>query len=625
MENALILIVEDEPEIARILQSYLERDGFRTVCAGDGEIALTHLKTLRPDLVLLDIGLPRRDGFSVLTEIRGRENTPVIMTTARAEDLDKLSALRIGADDYVVKPFNPMEVVARVKAVLRRTRGEDFGHPVLRVDTLEVDTENYRASVARGGDRLVLDLTLTEYRLLAHLARAPRRVFTRGPGRRMPSRKQRSGAHRRQPCQQSPPQARSGRCGWIVRGGAGRGIQADGIMTEPPIRRRRWRRWPLSRQIAIVLAGAVLMNAVLFVVTMTIFVSIEEQRIERTLSPAATRALRASEASRLPRTEDLAAYLRETRGMEDLVDERINTALALFTLLAATAGFALGYVLLGRLGRGLNNVAHAARRVAEGDLSAQASAPKWASREEYQLASDFNAMSRSLQRAERELAESTAAVAHELRTPLTILRGRLHGIEDGVFPGGPEEMRGLLFQVEGLGRLIDDLQTLNLAKSNRMLLDLVAVDLSEQVEHVLAVVRPDLEAAGLDPVLDLVPAVVVADGGRLRQAISAVLNNAQRYAAQSGVLRIHTRIEEDDGVLEIVDHGPGLPPGTSELAFDRFWRAEGSRARHSGGTGLGLAIVRVIVEAHGGSATLESHDGGGTVFTMRLPRAGRST
>ncbi|MES2058722.1 MAG: response regulator [Pseudomonadota bacterium] len=180
MENALILIVEDEPEIARILQSYLERDGFRTVCAADGEIALTHLKTLRPDLVLLDIGLPRRDGFSVLTEIRGRENTPVIMTTARAEDLDKLSALRIGADDYVVKPFNPMEVVARVKAVLRRTRGEDFGQPLLRVDVLEVDTENYRASVAKDGDRIVLDLTLTEYRLLAHLARAPRRVFTRG-------------------------------------------------------------------------------------------------------------------------------------------------------------------------------------------------------------------------------------------------------------------------------------------------------------------------------------------------------------------------------------------------------------------------------------------------------------
>ncbi len=180
VENALILIVEDEPEIARILQSYLERDGFRTVCAADGEIALTHLKTLRPDLVLLDIGLPRRDGFSVLTEIRGRENTPVIMTTARAEDLDKLSALRIGADDYVVKPFNPMEVVARVKAVLRRTRGEDFGQPLLRVDVLEVDTENYRASVAKDGDRIVLDLTLTEYRLLAHLARAPRRVFTRG-------------------------------------------------------------------------------------------------------------------------------------------------------------------------------------------------------------------------------------------------------------------------------------------------------------------------------------------------------------------------------------------------------------------------------------------------------------
>ena len=179
MDNALILVAEDEPEIARILTSYLERDGFRTVTASDGETALMHHLMLKPDLVLLDVQMPKRDGFSVLAELRQRGATPVIMATARAEDLDKLSALRIGADDYVVKPFNPAEVVARVKAVLRRTNGcGDLS--IIRYGTIEIDTSGYIVSVIRADGPTALDLTLTEYRLLAHMARNPRKVFTRG-------------------------------------------------------------------------------------------------------------------------------------------------------------------------------------------------------------------------------------------------------------------------------------------------------------------------------------------------------------------------------------------------------------------------------------------------------------
>ncbi|WP_448663989.1 response regulator [Sphingomonas sp. CJ20] len=179
MENALILIVEDEPEIAGILRSFLERDGFRTVTAEDGAVAMTHHRSLRPDLVLLDIGLPKRDGFAVLSDLRRDGETPVIMTTARAEDLDKLSALRIGADDYVVKPFNPLEIVARVKAVLRRTRGQGGRHAMLRFGALEVDTAGYSAAVLNGSALIQLDLTPTEYRLLAHLVRAPRTAYSR--------------------------------------------------------------------------------------------------------------------------------------------------------------------------------------------------------------------------------------------------------------------------------------------------------------------------------------------------------------------------------------------------------------------------------------------------------------
>jgi two-component system, OmpR family, response regulator AdeR len=179
MENALILIAEDEPEIAAILTSYLERDGFRTITASDGEIALMHHQILRPDLILLDVQMPKRDGFSVLAEVRRRGNTPVIMATARAEDLDKLSALRVGADDYVVKPFNPMEVVARVRAVLRRCGGEMGEQAILRVGPIEIDTVCYMVDVNQGSANARIELTLTEYRLLEHMARAPRRVFSR--------------------------------------------------------------------------------------------------------------------------------------------------------------------------------------------------------------------------------------------------------------------------------------------------------------------------------------------------------------------------------------------------------------------------------------------------------------
>lgn len=118
--TALVLIAEDEPEIAEILDAYLAREGFRTAVAADGRVALDLHAALKPDLVLLDVGMPKLDGWSVLGELRRRGETPVIMITALDQDIDKLQALRIGADDYVVKPFNPVEVVARVRAVLRR-------------------------------------------------------------------------------------------------------------------------------------------------------------------------------------------------------------------------------------------------------------------------------------------------------------------------------------------------------------------------------------------------------------------------------------------------------------------------------------------------------------------------
>ena len=177
MESALVLIVEDEPEIASILDAYFTRDGFRTITASNGEIALQHHAMLSPDLMVLDVKLPRTDGFAVLAEIRRRGGTPVIMATALAEDLDKLSALRLGADDYVVKPFNPLEVVERAKAILRRGRMNQDA--LVRHGPLELDGAAHAAYVLTGDGRQLLNLTTTEFKLLAHMMRTPTKAFSR--------------------------------------------------------------------------------------------------------------------------------------------------------------------------------------------------------------------------------------------------------------------------------------------------------------------------------------------------------------------------------------------------------------------------------------------------------------
>lgn len=177
---ALVLIAEDEAEIADILIAYLQRSGLRTQHATDGHQALAMHQTCKPDLVLLDVQMPQLDGWNVLNEIRSRGDTPVIMLTALDQDIDKLMGLRLGADDYVVKPFNPAEVVARVQAVLRRTRNNTPATAqVLRVGQFQIDLDSYEASIFLNHQQQKLDLTLTEFKLLACLMRAPKRVFSR--------------------------------------------------------------------------------------------------------------------------------------------------------------------------------------------------------------------------------------------------------------------------------------------------------------------------------------------------------------------------------------------------------------------------------------------------------------
>lgn len=170
-----ILVVDDERNIVDLVRLYLEKEGFAVVAAVDGDEALTlHLRH-DPDLVILDLMLPRRDGFDVCREIRRRGDTPILMLTARTDDVDAIVGLELGADDYVTKPFHPRALVARVKAILRRTEGTTRGGRPFEVGTLRVDPRKREAYVAARR----VELRAREFDLLAALARDPGVVLTR--------------------------------------------------------------------------------------------------------------------------------------------------------------------------------------------------------------------------------------------------------------------------------------------------------------------------------------------------------------------------------------------------------------------------------------------------------------
>jgi DNA-binding response OmpR family regulator len=170
-----ILVVEDERKIAQIVRDYLERAGYRVTVASNGPEALAAARARRPDLIVLDLGLPQMDGLDVTRKLRKESNVPIIMLTARVDESDKLIGLELGADDYVTKPFSPKELVARVRTVLRRTEAAPEPNAVIQAGEVTLNRLRMRVTV----EDQPIDLTPTEFELLATLARQPGRVFTR--------------------------------------------------------------------------------------------------------------------------------------------------------------------------------------------------------------------------------------------------------------------------------------------------------------------------------------------------------------------------------------------------------------------------------------------------------------
>ncbi|MEU3598420.1 HAMP domain-containing sensor histidine kinase [Streptomyces sp. NPDC006798] len=279
-----------------------------------------------------------------------------------------------------------------------------------------------------------------------------------------------------------------------------------------------------------------------------------------------------------------------------------------------------------RLVRPLRALTSAAQLMKDGESAEPVPVPVRADNEIGRLATAFNDMAAHRARLENQRREMVGDVAHELRTPLSTIRGWLEGAQDGVADLDPAFVSSLLEEAVQLQHIIDDLQDLAQADAGELRLSPAPVRIGELLTQVAAAHAPRAEPAGVRltvicPEPDSEPAPeLTADPVRLRQAVGNLVSNAVRHTPRGGTVTLRAaRARADTLTVEVADTGGGIPADDLPYVFDRFWRADKSRNRRTGGSGLGLAIVRKLAEAHGGSVSVRSTLGEGSVFTLHLP------
>ena len=292
--------------------------------------------------------------------------------------------------------------------------------------------------------------------------------------------------------------------------------------------------------------------------------------------------------------------------------------------LTAAAALGLAVVIARQITGPVRRLAVAASDIACGRLDRRVERP-W-SDEIGQLGRAFNSMAEALERQEEQRRSMMADIAHELRTPLSVLRSNLEAIQDGLLKPTPEQVAVLHGQSVALSRLIEDLRTLSLASAGHLDLHRQPIDVLELARSVVAEAEAAARERGVTLSVEAprdLPSVSL-DGDRIRQVLRNLLDNALRYTPSGG--RIDVQVHEQGTALtvSVADSGSGIPAEDLPHVFDRFYRADGSRARATGGSGLGLAIAKQLVEAHGGQVWAQSEPGKGSVFSFSLQVGHRS-
>ncbi len=317
---------------------------------------------------------------------------------------------------------------------------------------------------------------------------------------------------------------------------------------------------------------------------------------------------------------DLSAHYGLERQFLDAVNRAVLWAVALVGVTSLTAAALLSRQLVAPLRR----LIAAVEAMARGDLSQRVTVRS--PDEIGDLGEAFNKLAADLERAESLRQQMTADIAHELRNPLSVIRGNLEAMLDGVYPPDAEHLTPIYEETMLLQRLVEDLRLLSLADAGQLPLKRAEVDVESLLRSVAEGAQVVAEDKGIDLKVEVSPPPPTAygDADRLRQVVGNLVSNAIRYTPQGGEITLRTWMDDNQTCIAVADTGPGIAPQDLPHIFDRFYRADAARDRASGGSGLGLAIARALIEAHGGTISVESTPGHGTTFTIALPRADRT-
>jgi signal transduction histidine kinase len=296
----------------------------------------------------------------------------------------------------------------------------------------------------------------------------------------------------------------------------------------------------------------------------------------------------------------------------------VSIFLAILTIL-------IGLLLLRRVVVPLSQVIAAARAVASGDLSARV--PVSGPDDLRALSDTFNHMAAALELSDRERRDLLADIAHELRTPLTVIRGRLEGVVDGIYPPDEKQIVPALEETYLLERLVEDLRLLTMAETRQLQFEPRDVSLGDLAEHALGLfgAEADESSISLELTNNAPGTQIHVDPQRTEQVIGNLIGNTLRYVPNGGKIWLVLEQLEDAVSLQVNDNGPGVPEEDLPHLFERFWRGEKSRSRSSGGAGLGLAIVRQLVETQGGRITAENLSAGGLRVSITFPSVNPDT
>ena len=578
-----------------MLSKYLEAEGFNVVQAPDGRVAISEFRRSIPDVVILDVAMPDVDGLEVLRQIRAESSVFVIMLTAKAEEVDRVVGLTMGADDYVTKPFSPRELVARLHAVLRRDRPvsnlDEEG--VLAFDGLVVNAATREVVV----DGVVVDLSALEFDLLSALAERPGRVFTRshllervwgwdhfGTDRVVDVhianiRKALSDDH-------TEPRFIA-----TVRGVGYRFI-ANRVMRTPRTLRSRL----AVSHLLVVAVGAITVLGVAVLVT-----------------PSFLRTHLGTMSPSMP-----AMSSEMTVDLQDQLEVAFAQILAVAVPVSVGVALVAAYVASSRLLAPIDAVRSVVRRLAAGEYGKRLRLPQ--EEELAALAVDINHLAITLDQTERRRMQLLNDVSHELRTPLTTIEGYMEAILDEVMEPTPEIIASVIDETRRLKRLASDVSLLSRAEEGALVLEPGSVDVGALATQVLHRLAPQFDDAGVRTrLLSSAPALVFGDRDRLIQVLTNLIGNALTHTPTGGIVSVAWESVGHRVETTITDSGRGIRPEDLDRVFDRFYRVDPSAP---GGTGVGLTIARRIARLHGGDVTVASAGvGSGSVFTLELPSA----